>query len=250
MIEAIIIDDEKNNIENIHSILRKYCPYINIVGTALNGIEAKKIIQSKKPGLLFLDIQMPGLTGIELLKDLQPFEFEVIFITAYDQYAIQAFKFSAVDYLLKPIDKDELVSAVSRAVERIESKKQNIHLDHLLQVLKQQNKADHRIALSTLKETRFVFTREIIYCESSNNYTTVYLEAGEHLLVSKPIFDFEELLTDYGFIRCHQSFLVNLQYVRSLKKSDGDSLLLQNNTELPVSRAKKDAVKKALNNGN
>ncbi len=250
MIEAIIIDDEKNNIENIHSILRKYCPYINIVDTALNGIEAKKVIQSKKPGLLFLDIQMPGLTGIELLKELQPFEFEVIFITASDQYAIQAFKFSAVDYLLKPIDKDELVSAVSRAVERIESKKQNTHLDHLLQVLKQQNKADHRIALSTLKETRFVFTREITHCESSNNYTTVYLEAGEHLLVSKPIFDFEELLTDYGFIRCHQSFLVNLQYVKSLKKSDGDSLLLHNNIELPVSRAKKDAVKKALNNGN
>ena len=248
MIEAIIIDDEKNNIDNIHSILKKYCPYINIVGSALNGAEAKNIIQAKKPALLFLDIQMPGQSGLDLLRDLQPLEFEVIFITAFDEYAIQAFKFSAVDYLLKPVVKDDLIAAVSRALERIESKKQNIHLSHLLQVLKQQNKAEHRIALSTLKETRFVFTREIIYCESSNNYTNVFLESGEHLLVSKPIFEFEELLNDYGFVRCHQSYLVNLLYVKSLKKTDGDSLLLHNNKELPVSRAKKEAVKKALNN--
>lgn len=247
MIEAIIIDDEKNNIDNIHSILKKHCPFIAVVATAINAIEAKSIIDTNKPALIFLDIQMPGKTGIELLKELQPFEFEVIFITAYDQYAIQAFKFSAVDYLLKPVDKDDLVSAVSRAVERIEEKKQNIRFSYLFQVLQQQNKAEHRIALATLKETRYVFTREIIYCESSNNYTDVYLDSGEHLLVSKPIYEFEELLTDYGFIRCHQSFLVNLRFIKSLKKTDGNSLLLHNNKEIPVSRAKKEALKKALN---
>jgi two-component system, LytTR family, response regulator len=247
MIDAIIVDDEKNNIDNIHSIIRRYCPNINIVDSALNAVEAKNIIQSKKPALIFLDIQMPGQTGIELLNELQPLNFEVIFITAYDQYAIQAFKFSAVDYLLKPVDKDAFITAISRAVARIESKQQNTHLNHLLQVLKQQNKAEHRIALSTLKETRFVFAREIIYCESSNNYTTVYLESGEHLLVSKPIFEFEELLTDYGFVRCHQSYLVNIQFVKSLRKVDGDSLLLHNEIELPLARSKKEAVKKALN---
>lgn len=246
MIDAVIIDDEQNNIDNIRVLLSKNCPLVNIVGIALNATEAKSVINSQHPNLVFLDIQMPGQSGLDLLKELQPLSFEVIFVTAYDQYAIQAFRFSAVDYILKPVDSHELIEAVSKATERIERKIQGDHLSHLFQILKQQNKAEHRIALSTLKETRFVYTREILYCESSNNYTTVYLESGEHLLVSKPIYEFEELLTDYGFIRCHQSFLVNSSAIRSLKKQDGDTLQLQNNKEIPVSRSKKDLVRKAL----
>jgi len=184
-----------------------------------------------------------------LLKELNTYDFEVIFVTAHDQYAIRAMRFAAVDYLLKPIDINELQSAVDRAMKRQQLKEQNRQLENLIDLLKsRQNKEDQRIALNTLKETRFVKTGEIIRCESSNNYSTFYLQDGEALLVCRPIFEFEEILKDYGFIRCHQSHLVNKKFIKSWKKEYGDFLLLMNGNEVPVSRNKKEAVKKALEN--
>lgn len=246
IVKAVLIDDEKHNLDNLQEMLRIYCPEVEIAGTALNTEDGKSIIQKYSPALVFLDIQMPQKSGFDLLKELNQRDFEVIFVTAYDQYAIQAMRFSAVDYLLKPVDIKELQAAVTRAIKQWHRKLQNQQLENLVELLKgHENKQDQRIALTTLKEIRFVKTGEIIRCESSNNYTTFFL-LEEELLVCKPIYEFEEILKDYGFIRCHQSHLINRKFVKSWKKEYGDYLLLSNGIEVPISRGKKDLVKNAL----
>lgn len=248
MIKVIIIDDEQNNIDNLVALISTYCTEITITGTATGAIEGKKIIEEQQPDILFLDIQMPRLSGFELLASLPLISCEVIFVTAFDKYAVQAFKFSAVDYLLKPVDPDALKAAVRKAVENINNKKQNLHLKNLVALFQnQQKKEEHRIALSSLKETRFVFTRQVWYCESSNNYTTFFLDSGEKIVVSKPIYEFEEILSEYGFIRCHQSYLVNKLFIKSLAKDNGIYLLLlTNDKQVPVSRNKKEMVLRSL----
>jgi len=244
---AVLIDDEKHNLENLGQLLNDCCPQVNICGTALNAEEGKGIILKYRPDIVFLDIQMPHKTGFDMLRELSEHDFEVIFVTAYDQYAIQAMRFAAVDYLLKPIDTNELRSAVERAIKQRLLKVQNRQLENLITLLKnQQNKEEQRIALATMKETRFVKTSEIMRCQSSNNYTTFFLHDKEELLVCKPIYEYEEILKDHGFIRCHQSHLVNKKFVKSWKKEYGDFLLLFNGAEVPVSRNKRDDVKKAL----
>jgi two-component system, LytTR family, response regulator len=249
-ITAVLIDDEKHNIDNLRQLLHAYCSQVEVIGDALNAEEGKTIILKDQPALVFLDIQMPHKTGFDLLKELNNPDFEVIFVTAHDQYAIQALRFAAVDYLLKPIDINELQSAVDRAEKKVRLKAQNSQLENLIDLLKSQhNKPDQRIALTTMKETRFVKTGEIVRCESSNNYSTFVLQDGESLLVCKPIYEYEEILKDYGFIRCHQSHLVNKSFIKSWKKEYGDFLLLTNGTEVPISRNKKDSVKKALDSG-
>jgi two-component system, LytTR family, response regulator len=243
--KAILIDDEKNNLDNLRQLLLAYCPSVQVVATAMNTTDGKLIIHEHKPDIVFLDIQMPKKSGFDLLRELDQYTFEVIFVTAYDQFAIQAVKFAAVDYLLKPVNIEELQAAVDRAEIRSKQKKQNQQLENLLHLLSQ-NKEEHRIALATLKETRFVNTGTIIRCESSNNYTTFFLKDGEKLIVSKPIYEFEELLSGYGFIRPHQSHLINRSYIKSLVKEDGGYLLLENGVQIPISRAKKEDVIRAL----
>jgi two-component system LytT family response regulator len=244
MIRAVIIDDEQNNLDNLCRLLEKHCPEITVAATALTADEGRAIILAQKPDLIFLDIQMPGKSGFELLQSLPDHFFGIIFVTAFDQYGIQAVKFSAIDYLLKPIDTHELKAAVSKAITRYSEKKQNLQLENLLQLLKhQQEKDTHRIALATAKETRLVKTQDIVRCESSNNYTTIYLVSGEKLLVSKPIYEFDELLNDYGFLRCHQSHLINKKFIKSWVKEDGDFLLLEDGSLVPVSRKKKEYIK-------
>ena len=243
-IRSVIIDDELNNVENLGLLLNKHCPDVEIIATATSGEKGKEILQLFKPALVFLDIQMPDKTGFDLLKELSAFDFEVIFVTAYDKFAIQAMKFSAVDYLLKPINVEELSAAVIRAQKRHQLKMQNEQLENLIHLVRsQQNKEEHRIGLTTMKETRFVKTSNIVRCESSNNYSTFFLDDGEQILVSKPIYEYEELLNGYGFIRCHQSHIINRAFVKSWVKEYGGYLLLNNGTEVPVSRNKKEVVK-------
>jgi len=249
-INAVLIDDEKHNLDNLQELLRLYCPQVTVLDMALNANDGKSLILKHRPQIVFLDIQMPGQSGFDLLQDISNYGFEVIFVTAHDQYAIQAMRFAAVDYLLKPIDIKELQSAVERATSQLRLKAQNQQLENLIELLKsQQNKEEQRIALNTLKETRFIKTNEIVRCESSNNYTTFFLADNESLLVCKPIYEYEEILKDYGFIRCHQSHLVNKKFIKSWKKEQGDYLLLNNGVEVPISRNKKDAVKMALDTG-
>jgi two-component system LytT family response regulator len=246
-LKSVLIDDEKNNVDNLRQLLSTYCPEIEVCETAYSAADGESCILRYRPDIVFLDIQMPDKNGFDLLTDLSRYDFEVIFVTAYDQYAIKAMRFAAVDYLLKPIDIDELKSAVNRATNKCQLKVQNHQLENLIQVIaSREKKEDHRIALSTMKETRFIKTDEIVRCESSNNYSTFFLKDNESLLVCKPIYEYEEILKDYGFIRCHQSHLINKKYVKSWIKEDGDRLLLLNGEEIPISRNKKDLVKEAF----
>lgn len=246
-ITAILIDDEANNLDNLDRLLTRHCPEVKVIGKAMDAATGKQLITTLHPELVFLDIQMPGESGLQLLQQLPSLDFQLIFVTAFDQYGIQAVKFAAVDYLLKPINTQELQAAVSKATLRHGEKNRNAQVENLLQLLQRQPfKDEHRIALTTLKETRFIYTRQIVRCESDNNYCYFFLDNGEKLLVSKPIYEFEPLLRDYGFLRCHQSHLVNKHHIRSWVREDGGYLLLDNGQTVPVSRGKKDAVLKAL----
>lgn len=246
-VTAVIIDDEPNNIDNLEILLQQYCPQVKVLATAGSADEGANIIRQYHPDIVFLDIQMPGKSGFDMLQSLNTHNFELVFVSAYDQYGIQAVKFAALDYLLKPIDTEELKNAVQKAIYRSTEKKQNRKLENLLQMLEnQQQKELHRIGLTSARETRFIRTQDIIRCESSNNYTTFYITGGERIMTSRPIFEYDEMLCHYGFIRCHQSHLVNKKHIRSLVKEDGGFLLTDDGAEVPVSRQKKDFVRGEL----
>ena len=242
MIKAVIIEDEPINISNLQQLLKANCPQINISATAQNAYLGEEIILENKPDLVFLDIQMPGRNGFELLQSLPDYSFEVIFVTAFDNYGIQAVKFAAIDYLLKPINIEELKTAVKKVVEKKEKRNQNLQLENLIQLLKN-NQEEHRIALPSAQQIKYVNPADIIRCESNNNYTTFYFASGEKSVVSKPIYFYEELLQNYNFIRCHQSHLVNKKYIVSLVKEDGGYLLLKDSTQIPISKQKKEIIK-------
>jgi two-component system, LytTR family, response regulator len=247
MIRAVIIDDEKNNIENIVHLLKKHELPVTVVGTATNADDGVSLITASNPDLLFLDIQMPDKNGFEVLKALPHHQFEVVFVTAFDNYGIQAVKFSAIDYLLKPIDPEELNASVSKVEAKLMQKKANLQLENLMEFIKDKDaKKDHKLALASTKEIRFVHTGDIIRCESSNAYTQFFLSDGTSIMVSKPIFEYEELLSSYDFIRCHQSHLVNIKFIKSLLKEDSGYLLMEDNTRIPISRNKKENVIKRL----
>lgn len=243
MIESVIIDDEKNNVDNLKGLLGKHCPKIKVVATAFNASDGIAAIVRHRPGLVFLDIQMPEVTGFQLLQEIEQRDFELIFVTAFDQFAIQAIRFSAIDYLLKPIKIDELIAAVEKAISNYDARIINRQLENLLNLLShRQEKTGHRLALPTLKEIRFINPEDLIRCESANSYTRFYLVTGEVIIVTIPISDYEVLLKDYGFIRCHQSHLINKMKVKSWIKTEGGYLLMEDGTQIPVSRGKKDAV--------
>jgi len=243
---SIIIDDEANNIENLQTILRNYCTEIDVIATANNANDGIDVIKTHQPDLLFLDIQMPGKSGFDVLKAFDRIDFEIIFVTAYDQYGVQAIKFSALDYLLKPIDINELKLAIEKARHKIAAKQKNKNIENLLEYIRSEHKIPPKIALPTLHEIMYVKVSEIIRCEASNNYTLFYLQSGEKVLVCKTLKEFAELLQPYNFIRTHQSHLVNLYFVKSFLKEDGGSLFLNDHTKIPISRQSRDLVKEAL----
>ncbi|MGC4013873.1 MAG: LytTR family DNA-binding domain-containing protein [Luteolibacter sp.] len=220
-IRTIIIDDEPHNIENTSALLEKYCPGVVIAGTAGSAAEGVSLIRSRQPDLVLLDIQMPGETGFDLLKALPRIDFEVIFVTAYDQYGIQAIKFSALDYILKPIDPSELQKAIQKAADTIAKRRHNLSLDNLMDYIRQGKMELPKIALPTLTEIMYVKVDEIVRCEASNNYTHFFLAGGETILVCKTLKEFGELLQPHGFLRTHQSHLVNVHFVKSYLKEDG-----------------------------
>ncbi|MBS1737800.1 MAG: response regulator transcription factor [Bacteroidetes bacterium] len=245
-INAIIVEDELNNRNNLSNLLKNYCPQIAVGAACSNAKEALKAINELKPQLIFLDIQMPGKNAFQLLQELEFVNFEIIFITAYSEYGIQAVKFSAIDYLLKPIDIEELKTAIDKAAARLEEKDANRKLENLLHYLQHSDKAERRIAIHSLKETRLIYIKDILRCESQNTYTFFYLIDGEKILSTMPIAHYEELLADYGFLRCHQSHLVNKKFVKSFVNKNGYFLILNDGSDITVSRLRKDFIKSNL----
>jgi len=243
---VILVDDEISNLENLRTLLEKHCPQVNILATTQSVTEAVNAIEKQLPDLIFLDIQMGKQTGFDVLKSLPQRNFEVIFVTAYDQYGIQAVKFAALDYLLKPVDIDELKTAISKAEQKLAAQMPTAQLDFLLQQIKSPQPTINKIALPMQSEIRYIALADIIRCEADNTYTFFFLANNEKLLVSKSLKEYADLLKPNGFLRTHQSHLVNPDFVKSWLKEDGGVLLLTSGTKIPISKPNKEIVRQAL----
>ncbi|PWS32453.1 LytR/AlgR family response regulator transcription factor [Pedobacter paludis] len=243
---AILVDDEQANLENLQVLLLKNCSEVKVVALSHNIENAFDQINLHRPDLLFLDIQMGKTTGFDLLNMLGEKSFEVIFVTAYDNYGIQAVKFAALDYLLKPVDPDELKVAVGKAEERIKSKFNSDQLNFLLNQIKRTEPNVPKIALPQQHEIRYVSVNDIIRCVADNTYTFFYLVNGDKILISKPLKEYSDLLKPHGFVRAHQSHLVNPKFVKSWLKEDGGTLLMNNGDKIPVSKPNREMVKEVL----
>ncbi len=244
--KAIIVDDEYHNIESLGRLLNSTVPEISIVGSAENVDDAISLTKEHQPDLVFLDIQLRNETSFDFLGKVANRSFEVIFVTAYHQYGIKAIKYAALDYLLKPVDPSELLTAVKKVRRRALEKQSVTQVEFLINQLKNTHQGFQRIALPLFTETRYVELEDIMHCEAQNSYVLFYLSNNEKILVSRPLKEYDELLSPRGFIRCHQTHLINPKYIKSLLKEDGASLLLRNNTRIPVSKSKREFVKKSL----
>ena len=240
-IKAILVDDEPRGLLSLHKLLEINCPEVEVISTCSNAEEALMKIQQLQPNLVFLDIAMPGKTGFDLLKELSSISFEIIFVTAHNNYLVQAFHFSAVDYLLKPVDDDLLKAAVKRAGKRIEEKIGNPQLDIFLSNIQQRNGSQKmKLCIPSLKGFQVVEIMDIIYCEANGNYTQFHLGNRSTIVASKAIHEYEELLRDSSFVRVHKSCIINLEHVKEYIRGEGGSIILSDNTEVEVSRRKKD----------
>jgi two-component system LytT family response regulator len=246
IMRAILIDDERSNLENLSVLLAKYCPLIKIIAQSQSVDEAVDLVNLQQPDLLFLDIQMGKHSGFDLLSRLPEKSFEVIFVTAYDHYGIQAVKFAALDYLLKPVNPEELIGAVSKASHRFKNKMENEQLSFLLQQLKKTETVVPKIALPQQNEIRYVVISDVLRCEADNTYTFFFLNNGDRILVSKPLKEYADLLKPQGFLRVHQSHLINPNFVKSWLKEDGGMLLMKSGDKIPVSKPNRESVKGVL----
>ena len=237
-ISALIIDDEKNGRENLAGLIKTHCPQIRIAGEASSVEQALAEIQELHPQLIFLDIEMPGGNGFRLLEHFKSFPFEVIFVTAYDNYAIKAIRFSASDYILKPINLNELIAAVDKVSQRIWQQIENERIRQLY--LNTRHPANPKIGLPTGERIEFVEVKSIIRCQGESNYTHLYFSDRKPILSAKSLIEFEELLGEHDFIRVHKTHLVNLNHVTSFTKNDGGSLTMSNGDSVAISRRRKD----------
>ena len=241
MIQAIIVDDERHSCDALKMLLDKCCQQVAVVAICHSGTDAVDKINELKPGLVFLDIEMPGMNGFEVLEKFPEINFEVIFTTSYDKYAITAFKFSALDYLLKPVDREELEKAVKK-VERKMNPAISQQLEILMQKINQPFVPVQRIALPTMQGLEFVPVESITRCDSSNNYTEFFLAGNKRLLVSRTLKEVEDLLADYGFLRVHHSHIVNLNAITRYIKGEGGYLVMADGSSVDVSRSRKELL--------
>lgn len=234
---AIIVDDEKNSREVLETMLQKYCPEITAIRSCSSAEEVLDQLKKGKPDILFLDIEMPGMNGFELLEHIDRPEFEIIFTTSYSEYAIKAIKHSALDYLLKPIDKDELIYAVQKAAKN-KTYVPSSRIEHLLELL-EAKKSAKRFAVSTSEGLIMLNAADIAYCESDGPYCKFYFVNNKTLTTSKTLKEAEEFLQDCDFFRIHHSYLINMKFVDKYIRGEGGEVVLANGKKLPVSRTRK-----------
>lgn len=236
-IKVIVVDDEMFGREQIKLLITKYFPQITLVAEAANSAEALKQIYFHKPDLIFLDVEMPDSNGFDLLEKIQEHDFEIIFVTAFDQYAIKAIKFSALDYLLKPLNKEEFKSAVQKFLDRQKSEyDRKSVINNFIRNIKSEEDKLFRLAVNTSNKTYFLLPDEIIRCEADGNYTKITCGNKEVILSSKTLKEFDDLLNSYNFIRVHRAHLVNIKYIRSFENEN--KLVLSDNSAIEVSRRK------------
>ncbi|HZE83394.1 MAG TPA: LytTR family DNA-binding domain-containing protein [Puia sp.] len=239
MIKAIIVDDEPDCSETLGMLLERCCPQVLVVATCNSGAAALVEIDSQKPDLVFLDIEMPHMNGFQLLEKLPSIDFDIVFTTSYDQYAIKAIRFSAMDYLLKPVDREELKSAVEK-VSRRHHPPLPQQLEILLQRLHQPTAS--KIAIPTMEGLQMIPVESIITCTSHSNYTTLHLKGRQKITASRTLKEIEEMLDGLSFLRVHQSSLVNLNEVNKYVKGEGGYLVMSDDTSIDVSRSRKESL--------
>lgn len=245
MIRAIIVDDEVKSCQNLKVLLNDFCPNVEVVAFCESVNESVKAIKTYEPEMVFLDIQLRGESGFDLIEKVQPVNFEIVFVTAHSDYAIRAFKFSAIDYLLKPIDVDDL----QNAVERVEKKRNFNSLGRLSQLmanLKPSSSQQYKLAIPSGEGYIFIKISEIIYCEASSNYTTFVMTDGKKYLVTRTLKEYEELLDQEDFFRIHNSYLINLNAIKKYIRGEGGQVIMANDSVLDVSRRKKEFFLKKI----
>jgi two-component system LytT family response regulator len=247
MIKTIIIEDEQKSRDVLASIIQKNCPDLNIVGLANSVREGVEMIRSLNPELVFLDISMPDGSGFDLLEQVHGHKFELIFATASDQHAIRAIKYSACDYLLKPIDAEELKAAVARVVNKKKAVPNMENLQFLIQQLKRADENFQKITLPTGNAYEIVNVKDIVRCEADGSYTNFYLSDKRKLMISAGLKHYEELLPESDFIRVHHHHLINMNHVVRFLKEDGGYAVMSDGSKIEISRRKKESFMEKLN---
>lgn len=246
MTRAVIIDDESRSRETLQEMLKLYCPSIEVVAEGMDVQSGVSVIRSHKPSLVFLDIKMPDGSGFDVLRQLMPINFKLIFITAYEEYAIKAFKFNAIDYITKPMDPDELQQAVEKATKTLDAENINGRLVQMLDDYSKPSTPENRkLVLKTAEAIHILNTDDIVRCESDSNYTIFIMKNDEKIMISKSIKEYADFLEDHDFFRVHQSHLINLNYLKRFKK-DELVCILNDNTEVPVSFRKRNELLRIL----
>jgi two-component system, LytTR family, response regulator len=250
MITALLIDDDINLRNGMKGLLAMYAPEIMIIGEA-DGVQSGVDAMDKhKPQVVFLDIQLNDGTGFDILEQLASrngkSSSHIVFITAHEQYAVKAFRFSALDFLLKPVDPEELQKVIEKIKKVLNTTDNYAHIDLLLENIRKKVDNFKRIALSTAEGIHLFEISDIIRCESEDNYTRFYLRNNKPVLISKTLKEYEELLGEHGFERIHQSHLINLAYLKSYIKKDGGYVVMSDNSNLPISQRKKDRLQEIL----
>jgi len=241
-IKSIIVDDESKSRNNLKLLLHEYCPAVEVVGEAESAARAMLLITEHQPDLLFLDIEMGELSGFDLLKLLNGKQtFELIFVTAFDKYGIQAVKACALDYLLKPINILELSNAVDKAIHQIGPKKENERLRELIANIDRKDE-EQKIAVPLADKIEFIAISKIIRLEAEGNYTHFYLENQKHYMVCKTLKEYQELLEMHQFIRSHQSHLINFRKIAAYVKTDGGYIAMEDGSQIPISRQRREDV--------
>jgi len=246
MLTAIIIDDETNSRNALRQKITKHCNNVMIIADCENGEEGIEKIETQKPDIIFLDIEMPRMNGFTMLQQIKNKNFEVIFITAYDHYAIKAIKFSALDYLLKPVEVEDLKAAVEKVTQKRKQMDGNKRVELLVQNFLEEKTAHQRIAISSMEGLQFVTTDDIIYLEANSNYTSFYLADNRKITATKTLKDFEEILPASMFIRIHHSYLINKNGIEKYIKGEGGQVVMKNGVTLDVARRKKEEFMKAI----
>ena len=250
MIKAILIDDDQNLREGMKGLLERFAPNIKIIGEADSVATGIEVMDTLKPQVVFLDIQLNDGTGFDILEQLAAkngaIKSNIVFITAHEQYAIKAFRFSALDFLLKPVDPDELQKVILKIESVLEKTSDYAHIDLLLENIRKKVDNFKRIALSTSDGIHLFEISDIIRCESEDNYTKFYIKNSKPVMISKTLKEYEELLTEHGFERIHQSHLINLNYLKSYIKKDGGYVIMADESNLPISQRKRERLQEIL----
>lgn len=242
MQRVVIVDDEKRTVEMIAQLLSDYCNDMEVIGTASNVEEGVDLIRKKNPDIVILDVNMPDGTGFDLLARLKERNFSLVFVTAHDEYAIKAFKFSAIDYILKPIEIDEFIEAMKKARDMQVFAQRQLSFQNLLSTFADSQKKINKIVLKTASDIFLVEIQDILYCKSEGSYTKFYFKNNKTLFVSKNLKEFESLLSEHRFFRVHHTHLINLNNIDRFHKKDGGYVIMSDQTKIPVSVRKKERL--------